>query len=239
MPGLLRRLRESTRLAVHRAGFDIVRAEFPARFVPTLQSHGIRAVLDVGANTGQFGAELRAAGFRGDILSVEPLAAPFAALSARIADDERWTARRVAVSDTRGTVTLNVSENSVSSSVLAIRDEQLSVEPRARVVGVEEVTATTVDDIVADAGLDPRTLLVKLDVQGYEATALAGAAAVLPDVAGVRAELSLVPLYEHQSLFTDIVELLRGHGLHPWWFERGVVDPQTQRMLQLDGVFYR
>ena len=47
----------------------------------------IDTAIDVGANTGQFGALLRRIGFRGHIYSVEPVRAAFETLSERSAAD--------------------------------------------------------------------------------------------------------------------------------------------------------
>ncbi len=47
----------------------------------------IDLVIDVGANSGQYGGALRAAGYGGRILSFEPLAEAFAMLSERCLED--------------------------------------------------------------------------------------------------------------------------------------------------------
>jgi FkbM family methyltransferase len=227
------------RLLVNRAGYDVTRDHFKHRFVYALHQAGIDSVLDIGANVGQFGAQLRRAGFSGRIHSVEPLQNAFAQLQVSAAGDGRWTAQCAAVSAAPGTLRINVSGNSVSSSVLPMLDRHAEAAPQAQYVGAEDVVATTVDAIVAEHRLDPERTLLKIDVQGYEDEVLAGAAKSLDRFVGVRTEMSLVALYDGQLLMPEMVDLLTGHGLELWYLEPGFVDPQSRRLLQLDGLFLR
>jgi len=224
---------------VNRAGFDVTRNRFRHRFVHALRAHGIDTVLDIGANTGQFGRALRQAGFAGRIHSVEPLAEAGVALRARAARDGNWTVQRAAVSDEPGVLTMNVAGNSVSSSVLPMLERHAAAAPASRYVGVEPVEATTVDRIVADHVLSPAVTLLKIDVQGYESAVLDGAAKTLGEFGAVRTEMSLVPLYQGQALLTDLVSRLDQHGFELWFVDPGFVEPNTRRLLQLDGVFFR
>jgi FkbM family methyltransferase len=226
------------RTGLNRAGFDLHRDHFRSRFVAFLHDRGIDTVLDIGANTGQFGQALRQAKYAGRILSVEPLASAYAQLAARAGDDPTWDTEQAAVSDAVGTVTMNVSGNSVSSSVLPMLDRHADAAPASRYVSTEQVPATTVDDLLRRHGLTAETTLLKIDVQGYEKSVLDGAVQALPRIAGVKTELSLVPLYDGQALFTDIVAYLAGHGLELWDVEPGFTDPKTRRLLQLDGLFF-
>jgi FkbM family methyltransferase len=236
---LVQRAAEQVRVAVNRTGFDVTRENFRHRFVSVLQQNGITAVLDVGANTGQFGQALRRARFDGRIVSIEPLSEAFRQLSDRAENDPRWTAERAAVSHTAGTLTVNVAGNSVSSSVLPMLERHTAAAPESRYVATEEVPATTVDDLVARHGLVPEVTLLKIDVQGYERAVLDGAAATLGQFRAVRTELSLVPLYDGQPLLAQMVEYLAGQGLDLWLIEPGFSEPVTRRLLQLDGVFVR
>jgi FkbM family methyltransferase len=233
------RVANQIRRLVNRSGFDVVRDAFRYRFVFALQQQGVENVLDVGANVGQFGRELRRAKFAGRIVSVEPLGAAYRELEAELADDSAWQAERAAVSDRPGTLTINVAGNSVSSSVLPMRSEHVDAAPAARYVTTEEVPATTVDDLVERHGLDPARTLLKIDVQGYEKSVLDGAVQTLPRFAAVRTEMSLVPLYDGQALMPEIMAYLNERGFDLWFLERGFTDPHTRRMLQLDGVFFR
>lgn len=229
----------AVRRVVNRTGFDVTREHFKHRFVHAFGLHGIDTVLDVGANTGQFAQALRRAGFTGRIHSVEPLTDAFSILQANSARDPGWTVQRAAVSDEQGSVVMNVAGNSVSSSALPMLDRHADAAPASRYVATEEVSATTVDEIVADQGLRPETTLLKIDVQGYEKAVLDGAGKTLSSFAGVRTEMSLAALYEGQALLPEIVALLGAHGFEWWFVEPGFVEPGTRRLLQLDGVFFR
>ena len=220
-------------------GYSLERDPFKHRVLTTMRERGITDVLDIGANTGQFGALLRKAKVTGRIVSVEPQGEACAALARRAAADPRWDVERAAVSSAPGTVTLHVSENSVSSSVLPILDSHTEAAPSSGYVAAEEVPATTVDDLVERHGLTPETTMLKLDVQGYERAVLDGAAGTLERFWAVRTELSVVALYEGQALLPDLLQLLDAKGFELWVLEPGFVDPVSHRQLQVDGTFFR
>jgi hypothetical protein len=134
---------------------------------------------------------------------------------------------------------MNVSANSVSSSVLPMLETHADAAPQSRYVATEEVPATTVDELVRRCGFHPPSTLLKIDVQGYEKSVLDGAEQTLAGFAGVRTELSLTPLYEGQALLPDIIGDLGAVGLQLWFVEPGFRDPASRRLLQLDGTFFR
>lgn len=235
---LVHRVVHGAKIFVHRAGFDVTRETFKRRFVHALNQHGVDTALDIGANTGQFAAALRRAGFRGRIISVEPLRAAYDELSRHAAADPDWVVQRAAVGATAGTLTMNIAANSVSSSPLPILDRHTDAAPGSVYVGTEEVDATTVDELVRQHSIVAETTLLKIDVQGYEKPVLDGAAATLPQFAAVRTEMSLVPLYGGQTLMPDVLAYLGERGFDLWMFEPGFVEPATGRLLQADGVFF-
>ncbi len=236
---ILHRAVHEAKLLAHRAGFDIARESFKRRFVHALHLRGVDAVLDIGANSGQFAVALRRAGFTGRIISVEPLQDAYRALERACDRDPAWRAHRAAVGAEPGTLTMNVSGNSVSSSALPMLARHADAAPVSQYVGTEEVTATTVDELVDEYDLKPESALLKIDVQGYERPVLDGAAATLERFAAIRTEMSLAPLYEGQVLLTDLLVELRDRGFELWLLEPGFVEPATGRLLQADGVFFR
>ncbi len=200
-----------------------------------------QVVLDIGANEGQFAADLRAAGYHGRIVSVEPLAAAHAALTRAAAMDNKWTvADRCAVGAAAGKAALHVAENSVSSSLREMTQAHLDAAAESQYVATEEVSVVTLADLIhrhadaSDAGV-----FVKIDVQGHERDVLEGAGDHLDTIAGIQLELSLVELYAGQSLMQAQVEFLAAHGLNLWSVDRGFMDGKTGRLLQCDGTFVR
>ena len=198
-------------------------------------------VIDIGANEGQFAADLRDAGYRGRIVSVEPLSAAHAALARAAANDSQWTiADRCAVGATPGKATLHVAGNSVSSSLREMTAAHLDAAVHSKYVGTEEVRVVTLADLIAQyGGSSDASVFVKLDVQGHERDVLDGAGDCLDAVGGIQLELSLVELYAGQALMPAQVDFLAKHGLALWSLDRGFMDGNTGRLLQCDGTFVR
>jgi FkbM family methyltransferase len=71
-----------------------------------------------------------------------------------------------------------------------------------RTVGTEEVSVTSLDDVLPDL-LEFTTLGIKIDVQGSEGEVLAGASATLERAAWVEMDLALTPVYEGQIMLRE------------------------------------
>lgn len=203
-----------------------------------MRSLGIDLVLDVGANAGQFGLEIRRHGYRGRIVSFEPLRAPYAALSKVAARDSSWEARQVAIADFDGTAQMNVAANSAaSSSLLPMLPLHDTVAPYASYIGTEDVAVRRLDGIIPSVVGGSRSTYLKVDVQGAEGQVIAGAAATLGTMSAVQLELSLFSLYDGARLFDDIIATMEAHGLRLAGLEPGLVDPADGRLIQVDGLF--
>jgi FkbM family methyltransferase len=210
------------------------------RSVRFMAAHGVTLVVDVGANTGQYGHSLRRAGFGGRIISAEPLSREFRRLDERAGRDGRWSAVHAALGARPGRVPLHVAGNSVSSSLLEMLDSHAGAAPASAYVRTEVAEVRTVDDLLDSSGVGPaERVFLKIDTQGYEAPVLDGAQRWLPRLAGVQVELSLLPLYAGQALMGDLLRRLTDAGLELWSLEPVFVDPRTGRLLQVDGVFFR
>jgi FkbM family methyltransferase len=224
-------------------GWDVVRwtgLQHPlGQRMRLLRHYGISVVLDVGANEGQYGRELRLARYRGRIVSFEPMAAPFAKLVSATRSDPGWDAVQLALGEADTETEINVSRNSVSSSLLPILPVSVEAAATSSFVGEESITVRRLDGVFDQYLRAGEVPFLKLDVQGYELHALAGATGVIDRIAGIQAELSLVPLYEGAPLCTDIVAWAKEHGFALMSLEPGFVHPATGRLLQVDGVFFR
>jgi len=231
----LDRARTAVSTFTRRFGFDLARFDRGK----LLGHHAITVVFDVGANVGQYGAELRALGFRGRIVSCEPLRAGFERVARRAAGDPKWTALHAALGDREGTQTINVSANLQSSSLLPMMPHHVSAAPHSAYERTEQVTVTRLDTIFGDhAGPDDR-VFVKLDVQGFERFVLAGARASLPRIRGMQLEMSLVPLYQGEATYGELIAEMTGHGFQLMSVEPVFRDPRSGQLLAMDGVFFR
>ena len=211
-----------------------------AQLATILESTNIELVLDVGANEGQFAEEIRTFGYRGDIVSFEPLSHPYAALQRKSLSDPLWHLHpRCALGATDGNIRINVAGNSVSSSALPMLDLHRNAAPGSAYKGNETVPMIKLDTVAADYLDSEKNALLKIDTQGYESQVLEGAKDSLSSIAAVMLELSLAPLYEGQALWLDIVDTLLGAGFAIWAVQPVFIAPYTGRTLQVDGIFVR
>ena len=143
---MLNTLKESAWSAVHALGYDIHKSQ-DVRTVALASSLGIDLLIDVGANTGQYALSRRACGYKGEIISFEPLSAAHAKLLVIAKDDPNWTiADRMAVGDRSGQIEINVAGNSTSSSVLPMLSTHATAAPHSRYIGKEIVPLRRLDD---------------------------------------------------------------------------------------------
>jgi len=237
-------LKRSLKQLVYATGFDLRRlTEFsnPAyQLQKGLDKFGIDLVLDVGANSGQFAAGLRSFGYKEKIVSFEPLSEAFELLSRRAEHDAKWqTHNRGAVGDYNGEIEINIAGNSVSSSVLPMKESHSSASANSAYVGSEKAPIVRLDTIAAEYISSATCCFLKIDTQGFEWQVLDGARETLTQVQGVLCELSLVPLYEGQRLWLDVIQRLEREGFTLWALQKGFTDPRDGRTLQVDGVFFR
>jgi FkbM family methyltransferase len=236
------RIRESAKIGVRtalfRANLDLGRDPYSSRLARTLRSQAIDTVLDVGANVGQFATLLRNAGYRGRIISVEPLSGAYAQLHRRAARDGAWQSVNAAIGDAGTTAIMHVSANSFSSSILPMTSAHVAAAPGSESIGTEEVAMTGVPDLVTKYGVDPAHTLLKIDTQGFEGHVLDSAADLVGQFAAIQLEMSFVELYAGQPLFEELKARMEAAGLSLWSLDAGISDQQG-RLLQCDGLFLR
>ena len=229
------------RRVLRRAGFDVVRCpywnEFAHRRAILLESHSIDLVLDIGANTGQYGNEIREHGYNGRLISFEPSTAAFEQLKTRAAMDTAWEVMNLALGREPGIGDLRVAASSAASSLRMPLATQLEVAPTSKTVGVESVEVARLDDVVND--LDETRTYVKVDVQGSERDVIDGAARTLARAVGLEIELSLTNLYQNDMLLDESLARVSEYGLDLVGLNPGLVDQESGRLLQCDGIFIR
>lgn len=195
------------------------------------------SLIDVGANAGQYARLVRSLGYTGSIYSFEPEASAYIALEAAAASDPRWHVEPFALADYEGHAKFHVAGNSVSSSILPMRDEHVMAAPRSAVVDVRMVKTSTLDARLSDNRAN--AMWLKLDVQGAEMTVLKGGSRTLERTRVVQTEMSLRPLYEGQTDYLGLASSLQRLGFTMTHVLPGFRDPNTKHLLQFDALFVR
>ena len=199
-------------------------------------------VLDVGANQGQYGSMLRRCGYKGRIVSFEPVKASFEVLRTRAAKDPQWSVYNYALGARAGTRLIHVSRSTVMASFLDATDYSHTQFPEGMpVTRDEKVTIHTLDEVFdrVTEGLKSPRVFLKMDTQGYDLQVFAGAKRSLPQVRGLQTEISIQAIYEGmpdylQSLATYTKAGFVMSGLYP--VSR---DKQTLALIELDCVMRR
>jgi FkbM family methyltransferase len=197
---------------LRRFGVDIGRTQFNQSLMGFVADRAIDTVLDVGANVGQFGAELRGMGYRGKIVSFEPIASVYQALTARTATDGAWEANNFALGAAAGQATIHVAEGSEFSSILQSARSATRHAASAAVTRLETIEVRTLDGVCH--GLKGNILL-KIDTQGFEQQVLQGGRSALPMMKGVLLELPVVHLYEGAWRLHEAIAFMEAAGFVP------------------------
>lgn len=231
------RIRSIVKKVAHQAGVEVGRYRpHDARRHARIRHHGVRTVVDVGANRGQYAQELRAGGYRGRIVSFEPMAAAYAQLERACETDPLWECHNLALGADPGLLSLNVASAQASSSLLPMLQDLREAIPGIHYQAAETVRVARLDDL--NLALEPPVLL-KLDVQGYENRVLAGAQRTLEHVSLVECELSLAPLYDGQAGFAEMIRLLDEAGFSICDLDPFFYDKRDGRVLSVDATFTR
>jgi len=210
------------------------------KIVRILDAFAIDAVCDIGANIGQTRDSLRAAGFRGRIVSFEPAPEAHATLVSRARHDPAWEiAPRMALGARAGEERLNLAESSDMSGLRLPTTDLLAALPGARVQGQAPVAVAPLDSVF-DAHFAPsERVFVKIDTQGHERAVLDGAAESLTRIVGLQLELSLLPLYEGEETYLSFLNDLHGWGFAPYMLIETNFSQALARQLQIDALFMR
>lgn len=199
----------------------------------------IDCVIDVGANIGQYGNELRMIGYRGHILSFEPVAGCYAQLAARAAKDPKWQWFHYALGSEAGSAMINEMELSVFNSFR----EPYSVETRIhdhenKIVRQSEVQIRRLDDmlprIISEHSVSH--VFLKMDTQGFDLEVFAGARSFLPKIVAMQSELPVKRIYKDSIIWRDALAVYEAAGftlsaLFP-------VNPKMEELIEMDCYLY-
>jgi FkbM family methyltransferase len=229
------------RRVLHRLGLDLIRhPPLPER--NSLNAHLMRAlthcpvdgVVDVGAHEGGFATRMRQdVGFRGPIVSFEPVDSSFRQLTAAMSGDPSWEGKKLALGAQSGVLPLNVHSSSDFNSLRTAStygQQQFEV---LRSGTSEYVEVRRLDDVLELAG----RLLLKLDTQGFDLEVMRGATNTLRRIDILVVEVAAISIYEGAPTMLEMMEKIQESG----FFSAGMslVSLDGARAIEYDAVFVR
>lgn len=222
-------------------GLEIVKYPTPEldRRIKLLQHHNIGVIIDIGANIGQYGSEMRNIGYKGRIISFEPTSEAFEKLSKTSTNDPNWEIHHSSLGERDGKTSINISKNSVSSSLLESLPELTESAPNASFIKKEEIDIKKLDTIFDSLNIHNKNIYLKIDTQGYESLVLDGAKDSLKKISGIQLEMALIPSYEGAMTFQEMTAKLNGFGFNLVTVESGFYDKVSGKLMEVDGIFYK
>jgi FkbM family methyltransferase len=178
-----------------------------------LRQLGINCVLDVGANVGQYAQRLRRGGYAGRIVSFEPVPGIADELRDAAKDDPDWLVIECALGDADEETEINVRPGSMSS-LLPSSEFGKDWHDRLREAETEKISVRRLDGLFDEAveGIDDPRVYLKLDTQGYDMQAFAGAGDRLKEIAGMQSEVACVPIYDGMPRLPDQIAAYESAG---------------------------
>ena len=215
-----------------------------------LKQYRVNCVLDVGANTGQFGRALRRAGYHGRIVSFEPLREPYGELLRLASSDPDWLTYRLALGSAPGEREMMVTSASELSSFLPPNeyapqlwsmDAESRFDEMKQPVGTERVEVRRLDSLLDEVttGLPEPRALLKMDTQGYDLEVFAGLGERTEHVVALQSELSVVPIYEGMPHITESLRVYESRGFEIAGFFPVTRDRETLRVVEYDCTMVR
>lgn len=211
------------------------------RRIKLLQHYNIDLVFDIGANKGQYAMGIMDAGYKNKIVSFEPLSSVHSIIESESKKFNNWTvAPRCAVGAKKEEIEINISANSVSSTLLNMLDSHIEGAPESKIIGKEKVQVFPLDEIGEKYAANAKNVFLKIDVQGFEQEVLKGAEGMIAKAKGIEMEISLIPLYENQNwLLPQVLEFMQQKGFQLTSIVPAFTDNKTGKVLQCNGIFFR
>jgi FkbM family methyltransferase len=213
---MIRFFKRVTKKTFNLLGLDVIRiSNNPRHSLLGLKNMPIRTIIDVGANTGQFGRFVSTFFPDASLYCFEPLPEPFKKLS-QWAENQNGRVKvfNLAMGEFENDINMFYhSKHSPSSSFLKTTPISETLYPFIRNQVEIPVKLTTLDKFVDNLrdSLIP-DILIKVDVQGYEDRVIQGGAETLHKAKACILEVALDELYDRQATFKDILILLSGLG---------------------------
>lgn len=230
----------------HSLGYDIVplremnERDLSLHLGKFLSRFDVDCVIDVGANAGQYRDFLRErVGYRGAIISFEPIASHVTRLKERALADAQWYIEGYALGSHDGALDLNVMLSDQFSSFLKPDNRRVpGFEKENSISARELVKMRTLDSVLPSLQerVGFKRPYLKLDTQGYDIEVLRGGAQSLNKMLGMQTEASVIGIYEGMPNYKTTIDRAEDLGFELTGFYT-VSRDSSLRLIEFDCLF--
>ena len=221
-----------------RAFYKLVVPSFEHRKVlKLLQKRNLDLIIDVGSNKGQFTFISKIYFPDITIYSFEALKSEFKKYINLVSSFKNIKAYNYALGNIKKKTRMNIASSPDSSSLLEINEIQSKEFGTFETNFYEEIEVRRLDEWL-DQIKDFNSILMKIDVQGFELEVLKGSKQVLKHINYLYIEASSVELYKNQPLLENIKDYLFEEG----FFLEGSFNQsygENNKLIQGDYLFTR
>jgi FkbM family methyltransferase len=223
----------------------------PANLAPLWEEEHLRrflrhfevdCIFDVGANIGQYGTMLRKrAGYKGAIISFEPIPEVAAKLRETAQQDGRWYVEEVALGAESGRITFNVTaSNQMSSLRLPQTSETELFKTNTEIMRKIDVRMSTLAQELPKyrKTLGFKRPFLKMDTQGHDVEVARGADEELRQFVGLQSELAIKRIYAGAPNYEEALTFYRRNG-----FTLSALVPNNfghfPHLIEIDCIMFR
>lgn len=224
-------------------GYDLIKQKrnfsvYERHMVNVLEHYKIDLVIDVGANQGQFASSLRQYGYKGEILSFEPVTNTYNILQQTRGNDPLWKTEKMALGNKPERKEIRIPNSTGMTSFLTASDYAIKTFPtEIKDYVTETIDITTLEDYVEKNKLPlSKRIFLKIDTQGFDMNVLLGAQKLLPNIVGVSTELSFIQTYENMPTYLDVLTFLKNNNFVVSNMFQVFFDRELQLLVESDCV---
>jgi FkbM family methyltransferase len=221
-------------------GYELSKIEYVLRAEKQktlwLENYGIKTVIDIGANEGQFAKYINQILPKAMIYSFEPLPDCHEKLLVNSSTIQKFQSFNIALGDCSGKININRSNFSQSSSLLPMKQLHEEAFPFSKGGTTQEIDICRLDEVANQMILE-KPILIKMDVQGFEDKVILGGLETIKKADILIVELSLEILYENQLLFDDMHKILTDLGFKYQGNLGQIHSGVDGKVLQIDGIY--
>ncbi|MGY1438224.1 FkbM family methyltransferase [Streptomyces reniochalinae] len=206
-----------------------------------LANYQVDCVFDVGANKGQYGTQLWRAGYRGRIVSFEPVPEALERLREIAERDEDWQVHPCGLGREESVASIHLGWKTMNSLLEPSAYGRQRYQRFADTGTTTQVRIRRLEDVMDEAldGLAAPRPFLKMDTQGYDLEVFAGAGDRIGEFVGMQSEVAALRLYEGSPRMAEALAAYEDAGFGITGMYPVTREETTGRVVEFDCVMAR